>query len=91
MIVFAIANRDARTYGEEQTVVHYAAKNDALDSLKALLKIGCDMEVRDSKQRTPLQVASELGEHCVSDLCIYMYIYSLFLFFNLLTVSPLFK
>lgn len=56
-----IADKDARTYGEEQTAVHYAAKNDALDSLKMLVKIGCDIEVRDSKQRTPLQAASELG------------------------------
>lgn len=63
MVKFLIdngANEKARTYGEEQTPVHYAAKNDAVDSLRMLWKLNCDMEVRDSKGRTPLQVAAEL-------------------------------
>lgn len=56
------ADKEAKSFGEEQTPLHYAAKNDAVDSLKALIKIGCNMEVRDSKLRTPLQVAAELGD-----------------------------
>lgn len=56
------ADKEAKSFGEEQTPLHYAAKNDAVDSLKVLLKIGCDMEARDNKLRTPLQVAAELGK-----------------------------
>lgn len=58
-----LAHIEAKTYGEQQTPVHYAAKNDAVDSLKVLLKMGCDLESRDSKWRTPLQVAAELGKY----------------------------
>ena len=60
------ADQEARTYGEDQTPTHYAAKNDAVDSLRMLIKLECDIEVRDCKQRTPLQVAAELG---INSLC----------------------
>ena len=56
-----LANAEACTFGEGQTPVHYAAKNDAVDSLRVLFKIGCNIEARDNKRRTPLQVAAELG------------------------------
>ena len=49
-----------RTYNEHQTAVHYAAKNDAVDSLRMLRKLDCNVEVKDSKQRTPVHVAAEL-------------------------------
>jgi ankyrin repeat protein len=51
----------ARTYGENQTPVHYAAKNDADNALQELINIGADVNCRDYKQRTPLHVAAELG------------------------------
>lgn len=59
MVQFLIL-RDASigsiTYGEEQTPLHYAAKNDATQSLRMLLKYGANIEDRDYKERTPLQV-----------------------------------
>ena len=61
---FLTADLHACTKGEEQTPTHYAAKNDAAKSLKVLLKLGGGMEDRDFKQRTPLQVAAELGMSC---------------------------
>ena len=64
MWYFLTADLHACTYGEEQTPTHYAAKNDAAKSLKVLLKLGGGMEDRDFKQRTPLQVAAELGLSC---------------------------
>ena len=59
MVQFLIL-RDASigtgTSGENQTPLHYAAKNDATHSLKTLLKYGADIDDRDYKERTPLQV-----------------------------------
>ncbi len=59
---FILANLHARTFGEFQTPTHYAAKNDATQSLKMLLKLGGNVHDRDYKNRTALQVAAELGE-----------------------------
>ena len=57
-----LANKEALTKGELQTPVHFAARNDACLSLKALIKKGClYKDVRDHKLRTPLHVAAELG------------------------------
>lgn len=63
MVEFLIINGadlNASTYGENQTPTHYAAKNDAVKSLRVLLKLGGSMDDRDYKSRTPLQVAAEL-------------------------------
>ena len=60
--IFLIADLHACTRGENQTPTHYAAKNDAAKALKVLLKLGGRMDDRDYKQRTPLQVAAELGK-----------------------------
>ena len=50
------ANVNIRTAGEEQTPIHFAAKNDACKSLKALIAYGVDVGCRDYQERTPLQV-----------------------------------
>ena len=60
-LLFYSADISGKTYGESQTAIHYAAKNDAVDSLKLLIKLGSKIECRDAKNRTPLQVAAELG------------------------------
>ena len=63
MVSFLIesgADTDSKTYGDEQTPIHFAAKNDAVDSLKILLDYGANMEDKDYKQRTPLQVIKML-------------------------------
>lgn len=44
------------TKGEMQTPLHFAARNEAPQSVKVLLAYGAGLEVRDYKQRTPLQV-----------------------------------
>ena len=49
------------TKGENQTAMHYAAKNNASQSLKALLRLGAFINDRDYKLRTPLFVAAETG------------------------------
>ena len=59
MVEFLVQNGadvDIQTYGEKQAPVHFAAKNDAINSLKMLLGYGANIDARDSKNRTPLQV-----------------------------------
>lgn len=53
------ANLGAKTKGELQTPMHYAAKNNAAASLKAMLRLGAHINDRDYKRRTPLFVAAE--------------------------------
>ena len=45
-----------KTLGENQTPIHYAAKNDACGSLATLLQYGASVADKDFKGRTPLQV-----------------------------------
>jgi ankyrin repeat protein len=47
-----------KTKEEEQTPIHYAAKNDAVKSLQMLLGYGANIDSRDSRNRTPLQVGN---------------------------------
>jgi len=53
------ANLGAKTFGENQTPMHYAAKNNAAASLKIMLRLGAHINDRDYKRRTPLFVAAE--------------------------------
>lgn len=57
-----LANLGAKTKGELQTPMHYAAKNNAAASLKAMLRLGAHINDRDYKRRTPLFVAAETGK-----------------------------
>lgn len=56
-----LGNLGARTNGEDQSPMHYAAKNNATASLKTMLRLGAFINERDYKQRTPLFVAAETG------------------------------
>ena len=59
MVRFLIENGakvHARTAGEDQTPLYYAAKNEAVQCVKILLAYGADIDARDYKKRTPLQV-----------------------------------
>ena len=60
MVRFLIENGakvQAQTAGEDQTPLYYAAKNEAVQCVKILLAYGADIEARDYKKRTPLQVS----------------------------------
>lgn len=47
---------DARTFGDKQAPIHYAAKNGAAQTLKVLLGYNANIDSSDAKQKTPLQV-----------------------------------
>lgn len=64
MVEFLISNKaniNIATLNEEQTPIHFAAKNGACRSLKMLLAYGADIVSKDSKNRTPLQLAAEMN------------------------------
>ena len=50
------ADIDCRSIGAGQTPLHFAAKNDAVLSLKALLGFGANIDSLDNRGRPPLQV-----------------------------------
>jgi ankyrin repeat protein len=62
MVEYLIQNgcdHTVTTNGENQCPLHYAAKNDAINSIRMLLAYGADINARDHKNRTPLQVRSQ--------------------------------
>ncbi|XP_007542466.1 transient receptor potential cation channel subfamily A member 1 isoform X1 [Poecilia formosa] len=54
------ADPSAQTFLDQQTPLHYAAKNDAVRSIKLLLRAGANIGCTDYKQRTPLQLAASM-------------------------------
>ncbi|XP_028398324.1 uncharacterized protein LOC114521948 [Dendronephthya gigantea] len=59
-----------KTKGEEQTAIYYAAKNDAIKSLQMLLGYGGNIDARDYRNRTPLQVAAEMNRFKAAKLLV---------------------
>ena len=62
LLISIVASYDVRTDGENQTPLHYAAKNNAVEAMKTLLRLGANLNVRDYKDRTPLFVSAENGK-----------------------------
>ena len=58
-VLFA-AVLESLTFEENQTPLHFAARNDSSNALVKLIKCRADIEARDYKMRTPLHVAAEL-------------------------------
>ncbi|KAK2824751.1 hypothetical protein Q5P01_021926 [Channa striata] len=54
------ADPEARTVLDQQTPLHYAAKNDAVGSIQLLLQAGASINCTDYKNRTPLQLAANM-------------------------------
>ena len=50
------ANIDARTFGDEQAAIHYAAKSGAVGCLNVLLGYNSNIDSLDANKKTPLQV-----------------------------------
>ncbi len=55
------ADPEARTLLDQQTPLHYAAKNDAVGSIRLLLQAGASISCTDYKHRTPLHLAANHG------------------------------
>ena len=55
------ADVNARTRDEAQTPLHLAAAMGKMKAVEALVALGADLTVKDSKGRTPLDVAERVG------------------------------
>lgn len=51
--------------------LHFAVGSESLDILKYLIEVGADIEVQDSKFRTPILLASFLGWNEGIELLVY--------------------
>ena len=76
MLCCVSADVHKKTKGEQQAPIHYAAKYNAIDSLRALLELDANILERDYKQRMPLHVAAESGSYNVpSSVIIFVHIF----------------
>ncbi|XP_034408331.1 transient receptor potential cation channel subfamily V member 5 [Cyclopterus lumpus] len=55
-----LSDLEALTFLDQQSPLHYAAKNDAVSSIRLLLQIGASINCTDYKGRTPLQLAANM-------------------------------
>ena len=69
-------NLEEKTYQEEQTSLHYAAKNGNADIVECLIKSKIDLEVRDHQDRTALYLAAERGQTEVVSILIKTYMFT---------------
>ncbi|XP_028279885.1 uncharacterized protein LOC114447691 [Parambassis ranga] len=68
MVQFLLDQKGARTLLDQQTPLHFAAKNDAVGSIRLLLQAGASISSRDYKHRTPLQLSANLERREASQL-----------------------
>ena len=54
-----------KTEGEGQSPIHFAAKYNAVNSLKVLIENRAEINDRDYKRRTPLHLAAEMGKKMI--------------------------
>ena len=60
-LVMQGADVNARTRDEVQTPLHIAAAMGKMKAVEALVALGADLTIKDSKERTPLDAAERVG------------------------------
>lgn len=65
--VLSSADPEAQTFLDQQTPLHYAAKNGAVGSIRLLLQAAASISCTDCKQRTPLQLAANMGTDMITE------------------------
>ena len=66
------ADLEAVTKGERQNALHYAARYGSVDCLKILIENGSRIDSLDFMERTPMQVAAEIGKITLHWLTLYI-------------------
>lgn len=74
-----------RTTIDGETALHLSARHDRAEAMKLLLRAGADPSQRNKQDKTPLDIAQEMGHHTCKELVIQQIISHIyFLLFNIL-------
>lgn len=71
-----------RTTVDGETALHLSARHDRSEAMKLLLRAGADPSYRNKQDKTPLDIAQEMGHHTCKELVrVFTLIITSFLFF----------
>lgn len=59
-----------RTTIDGETALHLSARHDRAEAMKLLLRAGADPSQRNKQDKTPLDIAQEMGHHTCKELVI---------------------
>lgn len=59
-----------RTTIDGETALHLSARHDRAEAMKLLLRAGADPSYRNKQDKTPLDIAQEMGHHTCKELVI---------------------
>lgn len=57
-----------RTSIAGETALHLSARHDRAEAMKLLLRAGADPTLRNNQEKTPLDIAQEMGHHTCKEL-----------------------
>lgn len=57
-----------RTTIDGETALHLSARHDRAEAMKLLLRAGADPSHRNKQDKTPLDIAQEMGHHTCKEL-----------------------
>lgn len=66
-----------RTTIDGETALHLSARHDRAEAMKLLLRAGADPSSRNKQDKTPLDIAQEMGHHTCKELVFYVIVFSL--------------
>jgi len=58
-----------------ETALHLSARHDRAEAMKLLLRAGADPSQRNKQDKTPLDIAQEMGHHTCKELVIQQIIF----------------
>ncbi|XP_046429284.1 arfGAP with SH3 domain, ANK repeat and PH domain-containing protein isoform X2 [Neodiprion fabricii] len=72
LVDFLVQNMHAgsidRTTTEGESALHLSARHDRAEAMKLLLRAGADPMLRNKQEKTPLDIAQEMGHHTCKEL-----------------------
>lgn len=61
-----------------ETALHLSARHDRAEAMKLLLRAGADPSQRNKQDKTPLDIAQEMGHHTCKELVIRQIVFHIF-------------
>lgn len=78
-------------YSRGNTALHLCAQYDQVECMKLLLRSGADNTLRNSQDKTAMDIAREMGHHTCVELVIYILYTCDFIFDSIFIPSHLFS